>query len=157
VPGVVPLETPDLFQTERRQMAGVLRTILGLLGVIWALTVVFMTLVFSVAANERRWDMGVLRALGFPRTLVLKVLLLEGATLALVGGSAGVLLSIAGFSALGSSLAQVARLPIHMPSPLGLLSLSLGGQTTALLSVTLAAFVPAWRISHEEVALSMRE
>lgn len=157
VPGVVPLETPDLFQTERRQMAGVLRTIVGLLGVIWALTVAFLTLVFSVAANERRWDMGVLRALGFTRALVLKVLLMEGAMLALAGGSVGVLLSVLGFSAFGGELAQVARLPIHSPSPMGLVSLSLGGQTTALISVTLAAFVPAWRISHEEVALSMRE
>ena len=156
VPGVVPLETPQLFQTERRQMIGVLRTLLSLLGVIWVLTLVFMGLVFSTAANERRWDIGVLRALGLPRSLVLKALLMEGAALALVGGFCGVIASIVGFAVLGNQAATVVRLPLQYPSPLGLLSLSLGGQTVALVSVTLAAFIPAWRISHEEVALSMR-
>jgi putative ABC transport system permease protein len=157
VHGVVPLETPDLFQSERRQMVGVLGTLLTMLGLIWALTLVFMGLVFSVAANERRWDIGVLRALGFPRQLVLKVLLLEGAALAAAGGAVGVLISIVGFSVFGDELTRLAKLPLQIPPPLRLISLSLGGQSLALLSVTLAAFLPAWRISHQEVALTMRE
>jgi putative ABC transport system permease protein len=157
VSGVVPLETPGLFQAERQQMIGVLRTILGLLGVIWALTVVFLGLVFAIAASERRWEIGVLRALGLSRSFVLRALLLEGATLALAGGFAGVVIAVTGFTALGEQVATVVKLPLQFPSPLALLSLALGGQATALASVALAAFIPAWRISHEEVALSMRE
>jgi len=157
VPGVVPLETPDLFQSERRQMAGVLHTMLALLGLVWAITLVFLGMVFSVGANARRWDIGVLRALGFPRTLVLRVLLTEGAMLALVGGLAGVTASIAGFAMLGDEIVRIVRLPLQLPSAAGLVSLSLGGQAVALCSVMLAAFVPAWRISHQEVALTMRE
>jgi putative ABC transport system permease protein len=157
VPGVVPLETPDLFQSERRQMAGVLRTMLGLLGLVWAITLVFLGMVFSVGANARRWDIGVLRALGFPRALVLKVLLTEGAMLALMGGLVGISVAIAGFTALGDEVVRMVGLPLQVPSVLGLVSLSLGGQAVALFSVTSAAFVPAWRISHEEVALTVRE
>lgn len=157
VPGVVPLETPDLFQSERRQMAGVLRTMLSLLALVWAITLVFLGMVFSVGANARRWDIGVLRALGFSRGLVLKVLLTEGAMLALMGGLAGVLVSVTAFTTLSDELVRWVRLPLQVPSALGLVSLSLGGQAVALFSVTLAAFVPAWRISHEEVALTMRE
>jgi putative ABC transport system permease protein len=138
-------------------MIGVLRTILGLLGVIWALTVVFLGLVFAIAASERRWEIGVLRALGLSRSFVLRALLLEGATLALAGGFAGVVIAATGFAALGEQVATVVKLPLQFPSPLALLSLALGGQATALASVALAAFIPAWRISHEEVALSMRE
>jgi putative ABC transport system permease protein len=157
VPGVVPLETPGLFQAERQQMIGVLRTMLSLLGVIWALTLVFLGLVFAVAANERRWEIGVLRALGLSRSFVLKELLLEGATLALIGGFVGVIGSIVGFSVLGDQVVRVVKLPLQFPSPLGLLSISLAGQAMALVSVALAAFIPAWRISHQEVALTMRE
>jgi len=157
VPGVVPLETPGLFQAERQQMIGVLRTIVGLLSVIWALTLVFLGLVFAIAASERRWEIGVLRALGLSRNFVLKGLLLEGATLAVVGGFAGVVVTSVGFAALGDQLADLVKLPLQFPSALGLLSLSLGGQATALVSVALAAFIPAWRISREEVALSMKE
>jgi ABC-type lipoprotein release transport system permease subunit len=52
---------------------------------------------------------------------------------------------------------QIARLPRLTPSPLELISFSLGGQTLALISVALAAFIPAWRISRIEVALTMKE
>jgi ABC-type lipoprotein release transport system permease subunit len=52
---------------------------------------------------------------------------------------------------------SLANLPLHFPSTIGLITFSLSGQTLALVSVTLAGFIPAWRISHEEVALTMRE
>jgi putative ABC transport system permease protein len=157
VPGVVPLETPDLFQAERRQMIGVLRTLLGVLGIIWALAVTFMGLVFSIVVNDRRRDIGVLRAVGFPSRLILKSLLVEGAILALVGGSVGVASAYLGLANLGEQVERLARLPLQFPSGVELISLSLGGQALALASVTLAAFIPAWRISHEEVAVTMRE
>jgi F0F1-type ATP synthase assembly protein I len=47
-------------------------------------------------------------------------------------------------------------LPLYAPSPLGMIVLLLWGLFLALLSVTLAAFLPAWRISREEAAVSMR-
>lgn len=156
-PGLVPLETPNLFQAERRQMIGVLRTLLAILGLIWALTIAFMGLVFAMAVNERRYEIGVLRALGFRQAVILKALLLEGTVLALAGGLAGVLAAGLGFAALGDRLAQVAGLPLQMPSAAGLVSLSVQGQMAALLSVTLAALIPAWRISHQEAAVTMRE
>ena len=155
--GVVPLETTGLFQAERRQMIGVLRTMLSLLGLIWALTLVFLGLVFAVTANERRWEIGVLRAIGLSKALVLKEFLLEGAVLALVGGTVGVIAAIVGFFTLGDRLVEMIQLPLQYPSPFRLLIISLAGQTMALLSVALAAFIPAWQISHQEVAFSMRE
>ena len=123
----------------------------------WILAVVFMGLVFSIAVNERRFEIGALRAIGFPSQLILKTLLVEGSALALVGGFAGVLLTNLGFAAFGEQVMSSANLPLRFPSTLGLISFSLGGQTLALLSVTLAGFIPAWRISHEEVAMTMRE
>ena len=156
VKGVTPLETPNFFQTERRHMIGVLRTLLGALGAIWALMVVFMGLVFSFAVNERRFELGVLRALGFPSAAILKTLLMEGAALALLGGFVGIVITIFGFIAFGEQVTTLTDLPLSLPSTLGLVSLSLGGQILALCSVMLSAFIPAWRISHEEVAVTMR-
>jgi putative ABC transport system permease protein len=157
VPSVVPLETPGMFQAERQHMIGVLRTLLSVLGIIWVLMLIFLGMVFSIAVHERRSEIGVLRALGLPSSLVLKALLMEGVTLALAGGFVGVVLAIIGFAPFGDQVARLVKLPLQFPSPLGLLGLALGGQAAALVSVALAAFIPAWRISHEEVALSMRE
>ena len=79
VPSVLPIESTNLFQTERAQMVGLLRSVLALLAVIWVLSTVFVGLVFAIAANERRQEIGVLRALGCPRHLVMRLLLTEGA------------------------------------------------------------------------------
>lgn len=157
VPGVVPLETPDLFQMERRQMIGILRTLVSLLAGVWVLVLVFMALVLSIAANERRLEIGILRALGSPGRFILKTLLLEGGMLAVAGGSVGVAVTIIMLTTVGEVIMQVTHLPLQYPSVWGLVSLSLGGQALALASVTMAAFIPAWRISREEVALAMRE
>lgn len=157
VNGVTPLETPNLFQTERLQMIGILRVLLGSLVAIWALAVVFMGLVFSIAVNERRFEIGALRAMGFPSRLIFKTLLVEGAALAVAGGFFGVLITTLSLAITGEQIMKLGNLPLSMPSTAGLITFSLGGQTLALVSVTLAALIPSWRISHEEVALSMRE
>jgi putative ABC transport system permease protein len=157
VTGVTPLETPNFFQTERRQMIGILRILLGSLTGIWVLCVVFIGLVFSFAVNERRLEIGALRAIGFPSRIIFKILLMEGATLAIAGGIAGVLITILIFAIFGEQVMRSTNLPLSFPSTVGLISFSLSGQTLAFISVTLAAFIPAWRISHEEVALTMRE
>jgi putative ABC transport system permease protein len=116
-----------------------------------------MGLVFSIAVNARRFEIGVLRAIGFSGAWILRALLLEGAILAVIGGLTGVLVTILGLAAFGDQVMQIARLPRLTPSPLELISFSLGGQTLALISVALAAFIPAWRISRIEVALTMKE
>jgi len=156
VRGVVPLETPGLFQSERRQMIGVLRTMLTLLGTIWALILLFMGLVFSIAANERRREIGVLRALGLTRDLVLKALLLEAAVLALAGGVAGAMLTALGVMLFGSDVVQISRIPIQLPTGSEMLSVSMLGQVLALCSVLLAAFIPTSRISRQDMTLTMR-
>lgn len=156
VHGVTPLETPNMFQTERRQMIGVLRTLLGSLAAIWTLALIFMGLVFSFAVNERRFEIGTLRAVGFPSRLIFKTLLIEGATLAVVGGVAGILLTNFGFAVFEDQLTHLAKLPLSFPSITELIAFSLGGLILALVSVILAGLIPAWRISHEEVATTMR-
>jgi putative ABC transport system permease protein len=156
VKGVTPLENPRLFQAERRQMIGILRMLLGVLAGIWLLALVFMGLMFSIAVNERRFEIGVLRAVGFPGRLIMKTLLFEGSILALTGGFTGILLALAGVSLLGDQLSTLVKMPLYIPSLPGMVGLFLAGQALTLVSVTLAAFPPAWRISREEVAVSMR-
>ena len=87
--GVSAIPGPDLFQTFRRQMTGVLRGVVALLGITWALAAGLIALVFSMAANERRREIGVLRALGAPRSYVFRSLLAEAAILGLGGGGIG--------------------------------------------------------------------
>jgi putative ABC transport system permease protein len=156
IPGVVPLETPDLFQAERGHMIGVLRTLLSILVGVWGLAVVFIGLVFAIVVNDRERDIGVLRALGSPGRFIQKALLLEGILIAAVGGLAGVLLTSLVLYTLGDRLARAISLPLVLPTPAGLASLSILGQLLTVGSVALAAYLPAWLISRKEVAVVMR-
>ena len=75
-------------------MIGLLRTVMIMLGVTWILSMLFMGLAFSLAVNERRRQIGVLRALGASQATVLKSLLAESTLLATAGGLTGNLLTV---------------------------------------------------------------
>jgi putative ABC transport system permease protein len=156
VPGVATFDNASFFQQGRNQMASLLRTIPGLLGITWVLSVVFIGLVFSVAVNERRREIGVLRALGSTRSFVLRSVLAEGFVLALGGGAVGVILSALASTLVKDEIVQSVGLPLASPSPLALLALALGSLVVALASVALAALFPALRISRQEPAVAMR-
>jgi putative ABC transport system permease protein len=157
VPGVTPIESPNLFLAFRKQIAGLLGAMLGVLAITTILSLVLVGLVFSMAANERRREMGVLRALGATRNFVLRILLTEAALLALAGAVPGLLLAALSVYLFRSLIIQSIGVPFLYPSPLPLLALIAGGVVLALAGVTLAASLPAFRISRLDAAVAMRE
>ena len=157
VPGILPVESPNLFQAYRQQMSGVLRSNLIVLSITWVLSVLLIGLVYTMAANERRRELGVLRALGATRGFVFRSLLAEAAILALGGGLAGVVLTSLGIILFRNLISHSLGLPFLFPSFFPLLGQVIGGLLLALVSVTLAALLPAYRISHQDPAVAMRE
>ena len=134
-----------------------LSTMIVVRGYTWLLSVVLIGLVFSMAAYERRRELGVLRALGATRNFVLRSRLTEAGLLALGGGVAGVVVVAIGLSVFRKAIFDNLGIPFVFPDVPGLL-LQVGlGLLLALLSVTLAALIPAYRISHEDPAAAMRE
>jgi putative ABC transport system permease protein len=157
VPGVLPVESPNLFQTYRQQMSGVLRSNLIVMSITWVLSVLLIGLVYSMAANERRRELGVLRAMGATRAFVLRSLLAEAGILALGGGLVGVAVTSLAVILFRNLIIHSLGLPFLFPSFFPLLVQVIGGLLLALLSVTCAALLPAYRISHQDPAVAMRE
>ena len=157
VPNVTPIQSPNLFQSYRKQMLGLLKAILAVLGITWVLSMVLIGLVFSMAVNERRREIGVLRALGSTRSFVFRSLLAEAGVLALSGGIVGAALAAFAILLFRQVIMSSLGIPFLFPSLLPLLGLVLGGLALALAGVTLAALLPAYRISHQDPALAMRE
>ena len=156
-PGVTPITSPELFLSFREQMRGLLRGFLIILGMTWALSVVLIGLVFSMATNERRREIGVLRALGSTRGFIFRSVLAEAGLMALGGGLVGVALASLAVYLFQHLLVTSLGIPFLLPSLPGLLLLVTGGLVVALLSVTLAALLPAYRISRQDPAVAMRE
>ncbi len=157
VPSVLPIESTGFFQTQRAQIVGLLRTVLILAGLTWCLATLFMGLVFSLAANERSREIATLRALGATKPVILKTLLLEGITLAVTGGVTGISLAVLIARLFGEQIAEATGIQIALPGPLALAGWAAAGLVLAIASVTLAAWLPASRLSQQEPALAMRE
>jgi putative ABC transport system permease protein len=156
-PGLLPIESTGFFQSQREQMVGLMRSVLGLTLLIWLLAVVFMGLVYSLAANERRREVATLRALGATSQIVRRVLLGEGLTLALAGGVTGLLVILATVATLGPRLSAATGIELALPGAGALVGLSAGGLVLAALSVMLAAWGPTARLAQQEPALAMKE
>jgi len=157
VPGVTPIESPDMFQTFRQQITGLLRGMLVILSITLLLSLVLIGLIFSMAANERRREIGVLRALGATRGFVFQSILAEAALLAVDGGAVGIGLACLATYLFRDLLMRSLGIPFLFPSLPSLVTLVGGGLVVALGGVTLAAFIPAYRVSRQDPALAMRE
>jgi len=157
IPGVTAIESTDLFRVQRDQTLGLLRSAVTLSSIAWVLSMALMGLVTSMTTADRRREIGVLRALGAPRTTVLQSLLAEGAILALAGAATGIALSTLAIYLFRDLITHLMGTPFALPTPLSLLVLALGGLALALVSVALATLFPTWQISHQDPATAMKE
>jgi putative ABC transport system permease protein len=157
VPGVTPIASANLFQTYRHQL-GALRTgIIVSLGLTMGLSTVLIGLVFSMAANERRRELGVLRAMGASRSFVFRTLLTEAGMLALAGALSGLALTVLVLYLFHTLIVVSLGLPFLLPSLPSLALQVAAGVGVALAVITLAALLPALRISHLDPSVAMRE
>jgi putative ABC transport system permease protein len=157
VPGVAAIQSPDLFLAFRKQMTSLQQGMLIILSIILAMSLLLIGLIFSMATNERRREIGVLRALGATRLTIFRSLLAEAAILAVGGGLAGIALSALAIYLFRDLIVTLIGFPFLFPSLPALLPLVLGGMTVALIGITIAALIPAVRVSRQDPALAMRE
>ncbi|SFR67532.1 ABC transporter permease [Halogeometricum limi] len=98
--------------------------------------------VMLMSVNERREEIGVLRAVGVQRDDVLRTILVEAGLLGVTGGAVGVALAVAGTTALYLAVPEVTLSVVLDARNAGFLVLAFGfGVGVSLLS----GFYPAWR------------
>ena len=123
----------------------------------WVLAMILIALVFSLAANERHHEIAVLRAIGATRHYVFRSLLSEAAMLALAAGVMGIAVTGLGVFLFKDYISGYLRMPFLFPSLSSLAILFVVGIVLSMLTVTIAALIPALRISQQEPAIAMRE
>ena len=157
LPGVTAIASPDMFGAYRSQASGVLHTLLVVLVLMIVLSLAVTALVFWMSVNERRRQIGVMRALGATQKHVLFSFLTEAVMLALGGGAVGAVVAATCLYLFRDALVTAFGFPFLFPSAASLAALLALGLVLALAVVGLAALVPALRAAREEPARSMRE
>jgi putative ABC transport system permease protein len=155
--GMVPIESPNLFGTFRNQMNGLLWGFFVITIIVWIVTMVLIGIVFSMAANERRREMAVLRAVGATRGFILRSVLTEAALLAVGGAVIGITLAASGLFIFQDMIAGSLKMPFLFPSITSFIGLFGTGVALAVISVAISALIPALRLSRQELAIAMRE
>jgi putative ABC transport system permease protein len=119
----------------------------GLMVLVGCLIVLSSTL---SRVRDRRGEIGIFRAVGYRRTHIFKVILLENMALALLGGGLGVALATVLAAPVAVNVAQVRGTLPPSPVNLGLALLA------ALAVVLVASLYPAWQASRLSPSLAMR-
>ncbi len=157
VPEVDAVPAAELFGSYGTQIAGVLRTLVVVIVLTVVLSLALMAVIFWMSVHDRRRQIGVLRALGATQRYVLLAYMTEAGMLALAGGLVGAVLAAVVMYLFRNLLVSALGFPILLPSILSLVGLVLAGLVVALAVAAVAAFVPAFRASRQEPAVSMRE
>jgi putative ABC transport system permease protein len=157
VRGVTPMVAPDLFQSQRNSLQGLENGVLGILLLVSLFSAGLLALVFSMAANERRRELGVLRALGATRGFIFQALLWEAALLGAYGGMAGAGLTVLAIVLFRKLIVSISGIPFLIPSLPSLATLAGFAILSALGIVMFAAMIPAYRFSRKDPSVAMRE
>jgi putative ABC transport system permease protein len=157
VPRTYAFASLELTRAIHRQTKGLFRMLFLGLTLVWVLTVVLSGLLFSLTVNERRREIGLLRAVGANRQFIFKVFLAEGSIIGVGGGLIGVVFSVLFVYLFRAYLMASAKLPLLFPPLLSLSGFMLACLAIALILALPALLYPAVRASRIDLAVAMRE
>jgi putative ABC transport system permease protein len=152
------LPSVRVFTTSQlNQAVGLLGVVIGVTGALWLMSLLMIGLVFSLIVNERRRELGLLRAMGARRQFIFRLVISEAGLLSGLGG----LIGVAGATILMISFARLIqirlRIPYLLPGGLEIFGIILLLLILALLIGILASLQPAHSSSKLEPYAAIRQ
>jgi len=157
VSGVNASVAPRMFGAFRDQTGSVLDSLLAALALTVGFSLVFISLVSTMAAHDRRRELGVLRALGATRTGVVQLLVVQAAAVTAAGALAGAAVAAMSTYLFRDLIIRRLGFPFLFPTSGELAVLVAAGLLVIVAGVVLAVAIPALRTALQEPATAMRE
>lgn len=146
VNGVKALVSDTVISTVRRQLAGLIQAILAISAILWFIVLLIMAFAFYMIVNERRREIGLLRAMGANRGHLSSIILTEAGLLSSAGGLIGIVLGYGLLFSFKNLLLHYLKLPYLFPSIAELAAVTIGAFLLSLATGLVAALLPSLSI-----------
>lgn len=156
VEGVKALVSEQIISSVRKQLFILLRSILSISVILWVMSLLLIGVVFSMIVNERRRELGMLRAMGAKKKHVFGLIISEAAVLSLFGGIIGIGVGSVALHFLKSTIQATLNIPYLWPSVTDFAWLIVVCLAMALFTGVGAALFPALRATFVEPYSAIR-
>jgi putative ABC transport system permease protein len=156
IPGMTVISTAEIVTRLQRQLYGTVKGLIYSGLMVWVMSILVVGAIFSMVVNERRREIGLLRAMGFRRGSVFKLIMYESTVLTGLGGILGILAGISLISYLGHFFQKTMKMPYLWPTNDFLGALILICLAAGLASGIFGALFPAARTSRMEPLEAIR-
>jgi putative ABC transport system permease protein len=150
ISGVKALISDTIISTVRKQLSGLIRAILIISVILWVIVLLIMAFAFYMIVNERRREIGILRAMGANRGHIAAIILNEAALLSASGGAAGILLGYGILFSFKNLMLHYLKLPYLFPSTPELITLTTVAFLLSIITGLIAALLPSLAVLRVE-------
>ncbi|GAB4406418.1 MAG: FtsX-like permease family protein [Thermodesulfovibrionales bacterium] len=150
IPGIKAIASDEVTSTVRRQMAGILKGVFAVSGILWIMALLMIGFAFYMIVNERRREIGVLRAMGAKKKHVFRLIITEAMIISAIGGIAGLTGGAVLIVSFKKLILHSLKLPYLLPPITVLLELTFGAILFSLLTGLISSVLPAVNASNME-------
>jgi putative ABC transport system permease protein len=156
LPKMMVISTVEIVTMLQRQLYGTMSSLVYAGLIVWVMSVMVVGAIFSAFVNEQKREIGLLRALGFRRSSVFKLIIYESTLLTSLGGVFGILLGTGFILYLGHFFQTSMKMPYLWPTQYFIGTLILICVSAGLASGMIGALYPAARSSMMEPLQAIR-
>jgi putative ABC transport system permease protein len=156
VPGTKTILPDGLLNAVSGQLSAVTRLLSGSTIAVTVVSIPLLGIISAMVADERRREVSLLRALGATRLFVVRLILAESFSLAIIGSFIGIGTAAAILVAFQDYIAYTLKIPFILPSPLALLAAGGGALLLSIGIVGLSSLYPVVLITSSEPYMAIR-
>ena len=157
MPGTKTITPNGLLNAVSGQLGAVRRLLNGATLAVTIVSIPLLGFISAMVAHERRKEVAIIRALGATKMFVIRLMLAESFTLAIVGGLIGIGAAAAVLVSFQDFIAVTLKIPFIVPSPAALLA---GGGAALFICAAIggiSSFYPAMLINRSEPYETIRK
>jgi putative ABC transport system permease protein len=156
VPGTKTILPNGLLNAVSGQLGATTRILYGASIGVAIISIPLLGLISAMVAHERRKEVSILRALGATKAFVVKLMLAESFSLAIIGGCIGIGISAGTLMLFQDLIAHTIRIPFITPTPS---TIFFQGGSALLLSIVvggIASLYPVFLITRSDPYVTIR-